>query len=311
MDESLALRWSRTYAVLPPALTSSKTLPGDKIILPHSALEQLLAAAPSRPPVGATFTSFDPRNTYNPGFLGSYGAHENNQQLPHPLMFRLVNPANNNVVYAGIREFSAPEGTLGLSPFLLEGSRHRRHGPCRHERRCARWNCQSRGRRLNCFGPSDYGRRQAAAQGHIRTTATLGGGIQSRRLEITVGTSSPRQLYLSHQRCHSLHRWRPRRIIQVPGGQVRSRWRRNLRRRYRSRGGYRGPQRGAGQRNVATDYDKYTIRVRKTGAPKEVSWTFGRIFRVKCHLGDCVDYVLPSWDRSQPLEIRAQRHSGR
>lgn len=34
-------------------------------------------------------------------------------------MFRLVNPTNNNVVYAGIREFSALEGAIGLSPFLI------------------------------------------------------------------------------------------------------------------------------------------------------------------------------------------------
>ncbi|PNY25175.1 Ubiquitin fusion degradation protein 1 [Tolypocladium capitatum] len=120
MDEPPVLRWAGEYAVLPPASMSSKNLPGDKIILPQSALEQLLAAAPSRQPAGATFTSFDPLNTYNPGFPGSYVRHENSQQLPHPLMFRLVNPVNSNVVYAGIREFSAPEGTVGLSQFLLE-----------------------------------------------------------------------------------------------------------------------------------------------------------------------------------------------
>lgn len=119
-DEPPALRWAGAYAVLPPASMSSKNLPGDKIILPQSALEQLLAAAPSRPPAGATFTSFDPLNMYNLGSSSSYARHENSQQLPHPLTFRLVNPVNSNAVYAGIREFSAPEGTLGLSPFLLE-----------------------------------------------------------------------------------------------------------------------------------------------------------------------------------------------
>lgn len=90
MDEPPTLRWSGSYVAV--ASTSS---PGDKIILPQSALEQLLAAAHS-------------------------GSPDDSQQLPHPFTFRLVNPANGNVVYAGIREFSAREGTLGLSAFLSE-----------------------------------------------------------------------------------------------------------------------------------------------------------------------------------------------
>jgi hypothetical protein len=35
-------------------------------------------------------------------------------------MFRLVNQANGNVVHAGIREFSADDGEVALSPYLLE-----------------------------------------------------------------------------------------------------------------------------------------------------------------------------------------------
>ncbi|XP_044718967.1 ubiquitin fusion degradation protein UFD1 domain-containing protein [Hirsutella rhossiliensis] len=114
MDEPARLSWSRTYFALSHTSVASKNPPGDKIILPQSALEQLLAAAPSRQPSGATFTSFDPLNPH------SNSRHENGQQLPHPLTFRLVNPVNNKAVYAGIREFSAPEGTLGLSAFLSE-----------------------------------------------------------------------------------------------------------------------------------------------------------------------------------------------
>ena len=119
MDEPTTLRWSGSYAVLPLSSTSSKNLHGDKVLLPQSALEQLLAASPSEAPSGATFTAFDPYNPYA-STRGASVYSGNGQQLPHPLMFRLVNPSNNNVVYAGIREFSAPEGTVGLSPFLLD-----------------------------------------------------------------------------------------------------------------------------------------------------------------------------------------------
>lgn len=120
MDEAEAptLRWSGTFAVLPPAATSSKNVRGDKILLPQSALEQLLAASPAQPPSGSTFTSHDPFNPY----ASSNGrpAYRDQSQLPNPLMFRLVNPKTNTAIYAGIREFSAPEGSIGLSPYLLE-----------------------------------------------------------------------------------------------------------------------------------------------------------------------------------------------
>ncbi|RDW71695.1 hypothetical protein BP5796_07729 [Coleophoma crateriformis] len=112
--------WSNTYAVAP---RSSKLLPGDKILLPQSALEQLLAACT----VTTTGTSrpnlaFDPFNPYS---LAAARAEQSQwrdtqQQLPHPLTFRLVNAKNGNVVHAGIREFSADEGEVGLSPFLME-----------------------------------------------------------------------------------------------------------------------------------------------------------------------------------------------
>lgn len=42
------------------------------------------------------------------------------QQLPHPLIFRLYNPANNRFSHAVPREFSAEEGEIGISPFLRE-----------------------------------------------------------------------------------------------------------------------------------------------------------------------------------------------
>ncbi|UNI22816.1 hypothetical protein JDV02_008670 [Purpureocillium takamizusanense] len=120
MDETLELRWSSTYSVVSPDSIGIKNLSGDKIILPQSALEQLLAAASPRRSAGATFTSNDPFNPYSVGFVAGRSQDESSQQLPHPLTFRLVNPKNNNTVFAGIREFSAPEGTLCLSPFLVE-----------------------------------------------------------------------------------------------------------------------------------------------------------------------------------------------
>ncbi|KAI9151461.1 Ubiquitin fusion degradation protein [Paramyrothecium foliicola] len=118
MDEAPTLNWTGTFSVLPSSAVGN--LKGDKIILPQSALEQLLAAAPSRPSHAGTFTSFDPFNPYASSFTSRQVQREDSQQLPNPLMFRLVNPNNNNVVYAGIREFSAPEGTMGLSPFLKD-----------------------------------------------------------------------------------------------------------------------------------------------------------------------------------------------
>jgi len=113
------LRWSGSFDVIPPAAISSKNLRGDKILLPQSALEQLLAAAPSRTQYTSTFTSRDPFNPYA-ATNGARSNYDDGQQLPHPLMFRLVNPKNKHVVYTGIREFSAPEGCVGLSAYLLE-----------------------------------------------------------------------------------------------------------------------------------------------------------------------------------------------
>ncbi|KAL8685381.1 MAG: hypothetical protein Q9218_007795 [Villophora microphyllina] len=114
------LNWSSQLSVLPSDRTPS--LRGDRIILPPSALEKLLAAAtttvPSvHQPQTSTFDSFNPY---------SYAAEqqardqfvERRQELPHPLTFRLVNPLNGRVCYAGIREFSAEEHSIGLSHFL-------------------------------------------------------------------------------------------------------------------------------------------------------------------------------------------------
>ncbi|KAM0265388.1 hypothetical protein ACHAQJ_000230 [Trichoderma viride] len=117
MDEPISLRWSDTFDILPPSDPICNKLPGDKIILPPSALQQLLSASTSRATTasaGYGSLYFENSHLSNP----TYG--QETQHLPNPLIFRLVNPKNHNVVYAGIREFSAPEGTIGLSSLLLE-----------------------------------------------------------------------------------------------------------------------------------------------------------------------------------------------
>ena len=116
------LKWSTQLDVLP--LEATPPLRGDKIILPPSALEQLLSAATvtissiSQPATA----NFDPYNPYS--FAAERHAREQmieqQQNLPHPLTFRLVNPKNGRIVFTGIREFSATENTVGLSPFLRQ-----------------------------------------------------------------------------------------------------------------------------------------------------------------------------------------------
>jgi hypothetical protein len=118
------LTWSSQYAIVPESRIPR--LPGDKIILPPSALEQLLAAAPivtneSSHPRAYTST-FDPFNpyTYDAERQARAQFQDRQQQLPHPLTFRLVNPDNGRAVYAGIREFSAEDEQVVLSQFLRE-----------------------------------------------------------------------------------------------------------------------------------------------------------------------------------------------
>jgi hypothetical protein len=117
-DPEISLTWS---AVLKVAQSSNKALPGDKIRLPQSALEQLLAASTvSVPSTRPSNSTFDPFNPYSLAAARAESSQwqDTQQQLPHPLTFRLVNATNGHVVYAGIREFSAEEGEVELSPFL-------------------------------------------------------------------------------------------------------------------------------------------------------------------------------------------------
>lgn len=121
-QEPAELKWSTQYTL--SSSSRGAQLHGDKILLPPSALEQLLAAAPTvtidneRPHI----TSFDPFNpyTYNAERQARAQVQDRYQQLPHPLMFKLVSPENGRVIHAGIREFSADDGEIVLSNFLRE-----------------------------------------------------------------------------------------------------------------------------------------------------------------------------------------------
>jgi Ubiquitin fusion degradation protein UFD1 len=119
MAEQDSLRWSSSFVVSHSSVLSA--LRGDKIILPQTALEQLLAEAPTSTTSG-TSTAFDPRNPYSVAAARRERSlyAETTPHLPNPLMFRLVNEANGKEVYAGIREFSSTEGELGLSPYLMD-----------------------------------------------------------------------------------------------------------------------------------------------------------------------------------------------
>jgi len=115
------LKWSAQFSV---SSTRSQQLSGDKILLPSSALEALLSASsvvaaensrrylPAHDPYDST--------TYSSYRRAQSQYQDQQQQLPHPLTFRVVNSENGRVVYAGIREFSADEGEVVLSPFLQE-----------------------------------------------------------------------------------------------------------------------------------------------------------------------------------------------
>lgn len=118
-DSEPQLKWSAPFGIAPPSTATSKNLRGDKILLPQSALEQLLAAAPAAPPLQTM--RHDPFNPYSSAYAQRMDtSYRETSQLPNPLMFRLVNPNNGNTVYAGIREFSADEGEVVMGTYLME-----------------------------------------------------------------------------------------------------------------------------------------------------------------------------------------------
>ncbi|KAF8535910.1 hypothetical protein BDD12DRAFT_988415 [Trichophaea hybrida] len=100
-----AIPWSTrlTVSVAP----SPATLTGDKIHLPQSALEQLLAAASQAPA---------PLPDPNDPWAKPPPAHEN--FLPHPLIIKITHRKTDVSAFAVPREFSAEEGEVVLSQFL-------------------------------------------------------------------------------------------------------------------------------------------------------------------------------------------------
>ena len=120
MAGEVSLQWSGTYTAASHPQHATKDLRGDKIILPQSALEQLLAASTSASSSSSLATNGSVHNPYTSARPQHAYYADSHQQLPHPLMFRLVNPGNGNFVYAGIREFSAEEGEILLGPYLRE-----------------------------------------------------------------------------------------------------------------------------------------------------------------------------------------------
>jgi hypothetical protein len=121
-DPSPLIRWSAQFTVTNNH--RSAQLPGDKILLPQSALENLLSASANAAAQSSRrdLPAYDPYNssTYSAYRQAESQYQDQRHQLPYPLTFRLVNPENARVVHAGIREFSAEEDEAVLSPFLLE-----------------------------------------------------------------------------------------------------------------------------------------------------------------------------------------------
>lgn len=121
-EPASAMRWSAQFTVTDN--NRSRQLPGDKILLPQSALENLLSASANAAAESSRrdLPAYDPYNsaTYSAYRQAESQYQDQRHQLPYPLTFRLVNPENGRAVHAGIREFSAEEDEAVLSPFLLE-----------------------------------------------------------------------------------------------------------------------------------------------------------------------------------------------
>ena len=118
------LRWSTQLRV--GSSSPDIVLIGDKIKLAPSILEALLSASTtttvSNELVGGRSITFNPLNPYSIAdeLRTREMVVERHQNLPNPLTFRLVNPSNGHIAYAGIREFSAEEGEVVLSAFLSQ-----------------------------------------------------------------------------------------------------------------------------------------------------------------------------------------------
>ncbi|MBE3046623.1 hypothetical protein IMZ48_29655, partial [Candidatus Bathyarchaeota archaeon] len=95
MEDTFDVRWSASFTTA-PASSAGKGLQGDRIILPQSALEGIMAA---------------PRT-------GSDTHQSSGLSLPYPLTFKLLNKTNGRVAYSGVREFIGEETQIRLTPYL-------------------------------------------------------------------------------------------------------------------------------------------------------------------------------------------------
>lgn len=100
-------KWQGTFAPFPSLADAGHQLSGDKIILPQSSLEDLLAARTGR-------SSRDSSHSYG---LDPFNP-QRGDSLPSPLTFHIVNRSNGREAYAGVLEFSAEPGRVGISPLL-------------------------------------------------------------------------------------------------------------------------------------------------------------------------------------------------
>ena len=138
-DEGLT--WAAQYQVA--RTTQTARLTGDKIILPSSALQELLDAVSTQSHGGYSPGSWDHRQQQH--------HQQPPRQLPQPLTFRIVNPSNGSTVYAGVREFSAAENEIELSSALEdalglgnEATSGKEHGAGEAEARVLEVNSQEK-----------------------------------------------------------------------------------------------------------------------------------------------------------------------
>ena len=96
MADTFDVRWSSSFKSDPASRAASKGLQGDRIVLPQSALEGIMAAPKS----------------------GTESYTNDGLSLPFPLIFKLQNRANGRAVYSGVREFIGEETQIGLTPYL-------------------------------------------------------------------------------------------------------------------------------------------------------------------------------------------------
>lgn len=115
----MTFSWSATFTV--GAATTH--LKGDKIILPHTALEAIIQAHASAPPPPPPQPdpSYDPTSwDHPPQQAFDYNGLRKPQELPSPLTFQIRSPANRLLTHGGVKEFSAEDGQVRIPAWMME-----------------------------------------------------------------------------------------------------------------------------------------------------------------------------------------------